>query len=170
MVDFGKRAKTLVSIDEETGQVTFRIKNGTIITWNVGGLEGLTPFQKSVHLFGVTEKVKNSLAGVGLGELEETISKFIARIDAGEFPAKGSTVGKVKGLTELQTAYARAMSKVHADKAGWANTDDEGVIAEVREAWEGKSAKERGALRHVPQVMVELGLLRSEDEGDDALV
>jgi hypothetical protein len=158
-VNFGARANLLSSIDLESSTIIFKIVTGKVINWVITEMDNLTPFQKTVFMYGLLEKVKTSLAPVKLAKLEEAIAKQIAAVTKGDFNIRSiNTVGEV-ALSDLQKAYALAFSKQYPDKAKWADIDDVATIAEVLEVWENKTPVQRNAIRRHPSVAWELNVM-----------
>jgi len=170
-VDFGSRSKLQVSFDTVTETATFKVFTGEIISWVVAGMEGLNEFQKTVHMYGVVERVKSSLSPVKLEDLSEAINKQIAAINSGEFNIRGKGAAKASKLNQLQTAYAIAMSKLTPEVGHWNQVEEATVIAEVLASWEGKDAAQRNAVRRHPAVSLELSILKmAAGEGDAELM
>lgn len=171
-LNFGTRANLLSSIDLETNTLTFKLVSGKIINWILQGVEGLTDFQRTVFLYGILEKVKTSLAPIKLPKIEEAIAKQIVAIEKGEFNIRSLSGSGEVTLTELQAAYAIALSKQSKAKAHWVNTTDVVTIQEVLSVWEGKSPAQRNAIRRNAAVSWELNVMKLEEgnvEGLDTL-
>lgn len=172
--NFGVRSNLLSAIDLEEGIITFKISTGKTITWAVKTLKDLTDFQKTVHLYGVMERVKSSLAPVKIDKLEEVITKQIEAIDNGEFNIRSlNTTGEIV-LTDLQKAYGLTMSEspTSTDKQHWKEIDKPEVVAEILQVWEGKTAVERGAIKRHPIVGWHLSVLvmnASKDSQSEAV-
>ena len=162
-VNFGVRANLITSLDLDTSTISFKISTGKIINWLVEHMENLTTFQKTVYMYGLLEKVKTSLAPVKVDALEVAINKQIESINKGEFNVRALTQAGEVVLTDLQKAYAIAVSYLDPSKAHWANVDNGEVIAEVLTLWESKSAIERNKIRRHPNVAVELAKIQMDN-------
>jgi len=168
--NFGTRSNLLSTMDVETSTATFKVVTGEVINWVMQGLEGLTPFQKMVYMYGAMEKVKSSLAGVKKEVLAEAVTKSTTDIDNEVFNIRSNGHGGEVVLSTLQKAYALAISKLDETKEYWNQLDEKTVISEVLAVWETKTAKERGALRRHPHVALELNIMLLAEGGADSLV
>jgi len=107
-VNFGKRANLLTSVDGTI--VSFKLFSGKVIAWEVEGIDELTDFQKTVYIFGLTEKVKSNIASVkDVAELEIAIHRQVASLSSGVFYTRGTSSSAVV-LDNLQKAWATVKS------------------------------------------------------------
>ncbi len=161
--NFGRRANLVSSMDVPTKTLTFKISTGVIISWAVEGLEAFSTLQTKIYLYGLLEKVKSSLAGVGKPDLEVAISNNIADIKAGNFNIRsaGSSVAAT-GLTLVMKAFALAKSEQQEEYVHLRDLDNPSVIDEVCALWNGKSPSEKRAVRTNPFVQYHLSMLEKE--------
>ncbi len=159
VVNFGARANVLVHSDNEAKVITFALSNGKKITWAAPEVEGLTPFQVQVYLYGLAAKVKSSLAPLkDLADIEKAIAKQIASIDSGVFILKSNGREAVAKLTNLQKAYALVKSATTGFES-WEDVDAAEVITEVIERWEALTVSQRNSIRKNAYVKLELARL-----------
>lgn len=161
VVNFGARANVLVHSDSETKVITFALSNGKKIVWTAPEVEGLTPFQVQVYLYGLAAKVKSSLAPLkDLADIEAAIEKQIASIDSGVFILKSNGREAVAKLTNLQKAYASVKATTEGFES-WANVDAPEVIEEVLTRWAAFTVSERNSIRKNAYVKLALAPLEA---------
>jgi len=158
--NFGSRNKVLSAIDLATKDITFRVADGTIINWVPKETDNLSPFQLTVFLYGLLERVKTGLSSTkSLSKVAEVINAQIGTIDKGEFNIRSiSSTGAIE-LTLLQKAYALAMAGVEGGNPNWANVDNSEAIEQVLAVWENKTPVERNAIRRHPLVQTQINIL-----------
>ena len=169
VVDFGVRANVLVHTDLETKTISFLLFNGSKVDWVIEGIDGFTPFQVQVYLYGLAAKVKSSLAPLkDLTEIEVAIAKQIASIDSGVFILR-SGKDAVLSLSDIQQAYAAVKSST-PEFAHWADTTNPEVIKEVLDRWETFSTSEKNSIRKNAYVKLALANIRVEQVKEETLI
>jgi hypothetical protein len=105
-IDFAKR-KAIVTVDEVTGEVNFKLVNGAIIDWTVPEVPALTrgielassEFSTEVlskvgvkaYITSMVDRIKNSISALKTGEeLEAAIHKQIEALNTGSFITRAS--------------------------------------------------------------------------------
>jgi hypothetical protein len=136
--NFGVRTKLLVSINELSNTVTFKLFTGRIIVWSVPYVDGLGGFVKAVYLYGLVAKIKSSIASnKDVNLLEETLVNVLASLDNGIMTLRNNTVCT---LTSEQKAYAMIKSSpecLHYEEmyAHWYDISEVSVIEEIIKLW-----------------------------------
>jgi len=178
--DFGKRNTVLQSTDIEAGVLTFKVFTGEVITLDLPSIEGidwasLPEFVKTVFAYGVASKIKTSLAGVKLQEineetgvttntLAEAISSGVADILSGKFSTRNSASEDEAGLDDdvkyfavaagifekypfFNPAFAPAVTQTESGLLLFNDEVDSSVISAIVSAWEGLERKEKNKAR-----------------------
>jgi hypothetical protein len=166
-VNFGVRAKVLSAYDAATKTITFYLATseteGKKLEWPVQGTEGLNDFQLQVFLYGLSSKVKASLAAIkDIGDVEVAINKQIEAINAGTFILRSGKEATLS-LDNLQKAYAIVKAANEAEFAHWANVDDATVIQEVLARWSTFTVSDKNGLRKNAYIVLEKAKLDAAD-------
>ena len=170
---FGTRLNVKSQLDFDKGCLNFLFRTGEIINYTPEGLEGLNPFQAKVFLYGLLERVKNSLRGESLEELPKAVQGLIDGLARGEFASRAGGAGaskdfKPKVITKIMLAYV-SVKALQGDEVakGWLNTLlDVETIEAVVEVWEGFDKETKAKIRRNPHVKSELVLMEIEGIGE----
>lgn len=162
--NFGTRTNVKSVIDPVAGTITFKIITGQVFVHDLtNDMVNLTDDQRLVYMYGIQQRIKASLAGVGVEKSYDTISKVVELIRT-----RGLGIRLTEDDEELdiwQKAYALAISNpvftpiFKPEKEHWKNIDDLAVIKEVLSEWEGLDKSARNAIRKSPFVQVVKGQL-----------
>jgi hypothetical protein len=166
-VNFGKRANLLTSFEGTT--VSFKLFTGKVITWVVEGIDTLTDFQKTVYVYGLTEKVKSNLAPVkDVSEMEIAIQKQILNLTSGIFFTRGTSSSAII-LDNLQKAWAFVKSEQEGYKH-WEDLEDATVTREVASAWNELTRPAKNLIRKNVYVVIQKSKLDLADGVEATLV
>jgi hypothetical protein len=165
VVNFGVRGNVISHADAETGILNFKTIEGDEVTFDTNGIEvegsnvaSLSPFIKQVFLFGILAKIRSSLAPAK-EKYVDVVNTQLRAIQSATFSTRTASEGVV-GLTELETAYAIAVSQRKPEKAHWANVTEASVVTEVKAYFDTLTVSEKAKLRQNAYVKLELAKIQ----------
>ena len=157
-VTFGANSNVVSTYDGETSNITFKLRDGNVISWDVEGTESMSLFQKTVYLYGLFRRIKSAIAGRDLDKLAGLIEKQIEALKAGKFVVRGAD--GVPVLDNFLKAFATVMSGKFPGAVAeknvrphWVDLENPSVVTEVTEVWEAMDKKVKTAVRKNPFIV-----------------
>lgn len=162
VLDFGANGKCFSSFDVETGDITFKMVTGEVITFNKADVPA--EVQELALLSGLLKKVTITLPTVDADKAADKVALEIQKLKDGKFTTRGSGAGAAE-LDDFLVAFAlvnatgvvntgngnfavpNAFISVDGLRPEWVDVNSPKVIQEVLEHWESLSAKEKTSQR-----------------------